>query len=138
MRKTILCFLVFTLVGCSYEVPEERDPVPPSAAPASSTPTAPPSEPDAPPNCAAVESWCGTPYVWPLDPFSQPDVPQQCYCMCDINAQDPQPACASSPQPSECGAIFEIVAGDAGPEKAPRFPNAYPFVCRYSEFQQAQ
>lgn len=133
--------------GCGDEVePNVRKGEPPSNEAPVPAPTveAPPEEdagPKPPPAdfCAATEAWCATPYLWPLEPYSYPDVSPQCYCWCDEQSD-----CAGAPpQPgsglvAECGVIFEIAMVNGQPVKQPRFPMSYPYVCRYTEFQQAK
>lgn len=145
---TLLASLALT--GCmSDEQPERTDDAvvptsstqPPAAGPtASAPPVDPPSNPDVPQNfCQATEAWCPTPYIWPLDEWTAQylGISQQCYCWCDMNKPNPHPSCANSPQPSECGAIYDVVVVDGVPTKKVRFPGGQPFVCRISEYQQA-
>lgn len=80
--------------------------------------------------CNEIRTWCPAPQqaVYPLGPHEATWLgrPQQCYCSC-VSHED----CSLSPDPSECGFVFDLVNG----QKVQRFQ--YPMVCRYTEFKQA-
>lgn len=143
----VLAVAAALLASCSDSEPSERtqetsesaDPRIPAANPTATSVPAPPPTPDADagssvPYCDAIAAWC--PFdqwtAWPLGQHEADwlGIPQQCYCECWTDAD-----CGDSPNPSQCGVVFDVVQGDAGPEKKPRFNHMT--VCRYSEFQQA-
>lgn len=96
--------------------------------------------PDAPPNCHAMMPWCASAALLP-DPIAYPSADHGCYCMCDPNKSNAD--CASAPlqpvtnAPAECGVMFDVVMVGGVPTKQERFPTTS-FVCRWTEYQQAQ
>lgn len=145
--STLLAFiLTLTFTACSDSEPTtNRPPAAPSASVPPPEPTAPtgplpsPDDADAAPSpiayCDKIAAWCPPAQLttWPLGEHEAEWLGQerQCYCTCTVNED-----CAASPNPSECGFVFDAVINPpAPPEKKQRFDTTT--VCRYGEFQQA-